>query len=65
MNQTQLNNITGILLLVSTLEPVALALTQSLMTNVSGLTVAQIQALADAQYSQLGAEAQAELDRLK
>jgi hypothetical protein len=65
MNQSQLNTITGVLLLASTLEPVALQLTQSLLTQVGGLTVTQIQALADAQYSKLGEAAQTELDKLK
>lgn len=64
MNQTTLNQITAILGLVSTLEPTALALVQALMSKVSGLTISQIEALADTQYIQLAAASQTELNKL-
>ena len=62
--QTTLQQVLQIANLAATLEPVALSLVQAFMTKVQGMTPEQITAAADAIYAQIGATAQAELDKL-
>lgn len=56
--------VTGILQLVSTLEPAGVALVKALLDKAAGLSPTEIAALADSEYAQLGAAADAELKRL-
>lgn len=61
MNTTQ--TVTGILLLINSLEPSAIELIKSLLTSTQGMSVAEIAAAADSAYNTLGTIAKQELGK--